>query len=139
MTNDRRRKKKIQIQKNDSRFELPWDRPVTFDTLANRANLTGVLVPHPRARPLTAAYFFFLFAIPRGSPLCCREICGEHFESRGDEDEESSVFCDPSVSCNSCLWRQNMRPPLSHIKSLPLSADGSAIQFHTSSLRLRQR
>lgn len=138
MTNDRRRKKKkIQTQKNDSRFELPWDRPVTFDTLANRANLTRVLVPCPRARPLAAAYFFFLFAIPRCSPLRRREICGERFESRGDE--ESSVFCDPSVSCNSCLWRQNTRPPLSHIKSLPLSADGSAIQFHTSSLRLRQR
>lgn len=43
--------------------------------------------------------------------------------------------CDPSVSCNSCLQHQSMWSPLSHITSLPLSANGSAIQFHTSALR----
>ena len=56
-------------------------------------------------------------------------------ESWRDEDQESSVICDPLVSCNSCLQHQSMRLLLSYITSLPLSANGSAIQFHTSALR----
>lgn len=77
----------------------------------------------------------FLLVVQRCFPLCCHEIYWEHLQSWRDEDRESSVVCDPSVSCNSCLWHQSMRLPLSHITSLPLKTNGSAIQFHTSALR----
>lgn len=43
---------------------------------------------------------------------------------------------DQPASCNRRLRPQNI--PLSCITSLPLSTNGSAIQFHTSWLRLRQ-
>lgn len=80
----------------------------------------------------------FLFVVHRCFPLCCHEICWEHFQSWGDEEQESSVNCDPSASSNSCLQHQSMWLPLSHVTSLPLSANGSAIQFHRSALRGRQ-
>lgn len=57
----------------------------------------------------------------------------EHFQS---QRWTRGVQRDQPESCNRRLRRQNI--PLSCITSLPLSTNGSAIQFHTSWLRLRQ-
>lgn len=115
MTNDRRRKKKIQTPKNDSRFELPWDRPVTFDTLANRANLTGVLVPRPRAaspRPTTRCCLFFFFPLCHSgvlSVMLSRDLRGAYRVSRS---QASSVIRQCPVTAVSGVRTCGRRYPI---------------------------
>lgn len=107
-----------------------YDDSLTLGRIEQSRQLCRAAERH--ARPRRRAVPFAFGAVVRYAV----ERFVEHFQPQRDEGPESSIIRDQPASCNRRLCLRNI--PLSHITSLPLSTNGSAIQFHTSWLRLRQ-